>query len=117
MSTKSARERRRKLAAGLPPLEDVLRGSVVRRVLRCGKPGCRCADGEGHPAIYLTVTLKGGRTEQISLPEELVEQAERQVANYRTWWDAIEQISAINRDLLREARASARAQRRKPTRR
>lgn len=116
MTSKRLLERRRRLAGGLPPIEDVLRGSVVRRILRCGKPGCRCADGDGHPATYLCVTLRGGRTEQISLPEQLVEQAERQVASYRAWCDAIEQISAVNRDLLREARASARSKRRKSVR-
>jgi hypothetical protein len=57
-------ERRRRLMRGLPPFEEVLRGSVVHRLLRCGKPGCRCARGEGHPAAYLSVTLAGGRTEQ-----------------------------------------------------
>jgi hypothetical protein len=112
MKTEKLRERRRRLARGLPPLEEVLRGSVVRRVVRCGKAGCRCADGDGHPAVYLSVTLRGGRTEQISLPEQLVEQVERQVGNYRALWDAIEKISAINRDLLRALRESARSSRR-----
>ena len=97
-------ERRRRLMRGLPPFEEVLRGSVVHRLVRCGKPGCRCARGEGHPAAYLSVTLVGGRTEQISLPTSLIPRAEQAVANYRAWWDAIEKISAINRELLRRER-------------
>jgi len=104
-------ERRRRLIAGLPPLVEVLRGSVVRRRLRCGKPGCHCATGEGHPAVYLSVTLAGGRSEQISLPTSLIPRAEQGVANYHAWWEAIEKVSAINRELLRRERQAVRSRR------
>jgi hypothetical protein len=97
-------ERRRRILAKLPPLEEILRGSVVERVLRCGKPGCHCAEGAGHRATYLSVTLAGGRTEQISLPAELVPLARRGVAAYHAWWAAVEKLSAINRDRIREQR-------------
>src|SRR6266704_201675 len=100
-------ERRRRLLQRLPPFEEVLRGSVVRRLLRCGKPGCRCATGAGHPAVYLSVTHAGGRSEQLSLPPSLVPRAERGVANYHAWWAAIEQVSAINRELVRRERQAA----------
>jgi len=100
----SALDRRRRILAKLPPLEEILRGSVLVRSLRCGKPGCHCAEGEGHPATYLSVTHAGGRTEQISLPARLVPLAERGVAAYRAWWAAIEKLSAINRDRIRQQR-------------
>ena len=109
--------RRRRILAKLPPLEEVLRGSVIVRSLRCGKPSCHCAEGEGHPATYLSVTLAGGRTEQISLPAELVPVAERGVAYYRAWWAAIEQLSAINRDLIRRRRRQPTRPSRRPIRR
>ena len=97
-------ERLQRLLSKLPPLEEVLRGSVIVRWLRCGKPGCHCAESEGHRATYLSVTLAGGRTEQLSLPAALVPLAERGVAAYRAWWEAIERISAINRDRIRTQR-------------
>lgn len=108
-------ERRRRILARLPPLEAVLRGSVIVRLLRCGKPGCHCAEGEGHRATYLSVTHAGGRTEQISLPAALVPQALRGVAAYRAWWAAVEKLSAINRDRLRQQRRPQAARRRRPT--
>ena len=107
-------ERRRRLIEGLPPLVEVLRGSVVRRLLRCGKPGCRCVTGEGHLAVYLSVTLAGGRSEQISLPTSLVSHVEQGVANYHAWWEAIEKVSAINRELLRRERQAIRSRRDDP---
>ena len=106
-------ERRRRLLAKLPPLEEVLRGSVVVRFLRCGKPICRCAEGGGHRATYLCVTLPGGRTEQISLPAELVAQAERGVATYHAWWAAVEKLSALNRHRIRQQRRHRAALRRR----
>lgn len=99
-------DRRRRILRALPSLEEVVRGSVVERELRCGKPGCRCARGQLHAATYLSVTFAGGRTEQISLPADLVPLARRWVANYQAWWRAVEKISAINRQLLRARHSS-----------
>jgi len=97
---------RRRALRGLPPLEEIVRGSVVARRLRCGKPTCHCAREPGHPATYLTVTFAGGRTEQLSLPAALVPLARRWVANYATWWRAVEKISAVNRQVLRQQRGA-----------
>jgi hypothetical protein len=98
-------ERRRRLLAKLPPLDEVLRGSLVERSVRCGKASCRCASGERHSAVSLSVTHRGGRTEQISVPQELVATVRNGIALYRRWWEILEQVSAVNRDLLRARRA------------
>jgi hypothetical protein len=94
--------RRRHALRDLPPLEEIVRGSVFTRRLRCGKPTCRCARGTLHTATCLTVSFAGGRTVQISLPAELVPVARRWVRNYQAWWKAVEAISAVNRELLRQ---------------
>jgi hypothetical protein len=99
-------KQRQRLVRTLPSLEEIVRGSVVKRQLACGKPGCRCARGELHAATYLSVTFAGGGTEQLSLPAPLVPVARRWVANYQIWWAAVEKISAINRQLLRAQRAA-----------
>jgi hypothetical protein len=93
--------RRRRALRNLPPLEEIVRGSVFTRRLRCGKATCHCTRGALHTATCLTVSFAGGRTEQLSLPADLVPVARRWVANYRAWWQAIERISAANRELLR----------------
>ena len=105
--------RRRRAVQHLPPPEELLRGSVFVRTLRCGKPGCRCATGEGHPATYLSVTFSGARTEQISLPARLVPLAKRWVANYLRWWKAVERVSEVNRELLRRQRGQQPSPRRR----
>ena len=98
--------RRDRVRDRLPPFEEIVRGSVFTRRMRCGKPGCRCARGVLHHATYLGVSFAGGRTVQLSLPPALVATARRWVANYQAWWRAIETISAINRELLRRRRVA-----------
>ena len=96
--------RRARVRGRLPPFEDIVRGSVFTRHMRCGKPTGRCTRGVLHRATYLGVSFAGGRTVQLSLPPALVATARRGVANYRAWWQAIETVSAINRELLRRRR-------------
>ena len=104
MTTKRLLTQRQRAAQKLPPIEEVLRGSILERLVRCGQPNCRCASGERHAATVLTVSFPGGRTEQISLPAAVVPTVRGWVANYQRWWEIIEKVSAINRDLLRVQR-------------
>ena len=99
--TKRLFARRRRVQARLPALEEIVRGSVFTRLLRCGKPTCRCARGALHRATYLSVSFAGGRTVQITLSPTVVATARRGVANYQAWWRAIETVSGVNRELLR----------------
>ena len=100
--TKELVDRRESLAANLPPFSEIVRGSLVTRYRRCGKPTCHCATTEGHgPAHYLSVTLKPGKTEQILLSEEILPVARQFLDNYNRWWAALEKVSELNRRLLR----------------
>jgi hypothetical protein len=95
-------EQREILTSGLPSVAEIVRGSLVTRYRRCGKPTCHCVKGRGHgPAHYLVVTLKPGKTEQILLSEAMLPVARRFLDNYRRWWAASEKVSAVNRRLLR----------------
>ena len=109
--------RRRQVLTKLPPLEEILRGSIVERTVRCGGLGCHCARGDGHPMTILTVSFAGGRTSQLSLPAELVPVAKRWVANYHAWWAIMEEVSALNRDILRQQRRQAGAAEQAPSHR
>jgi len=94
-------ERRAKEAASLPPFWEIVRGSILTRYRRCGKPTCHCARTKGHgPAHYLQVALNG-KTQQILLSEEMLPVAQSWVDNYQRWWEALEKVSEVNRRLLR----------------
>jgi len=100
--TKWLLAQRQILASGLPAFAEIVRGSLVKRYRRCGKPTCHCVKSRGHgPAHYLVVTLKPGRTEQILLSKEMLPVARQFLDNYKRWWAALEKVSAVNRRLLR----------------
>lgn len=101
MTTEDLLARRQQLLVGLPPPAELLRGSFFVRHRRCGNPRCHCARGTGHRAALVGVTFADGSTEQVSLPRELERLARNWVRNYQRWWQTVERISAINRELLR----------------
>ena len=91
------------IIASLPPITEMMRGSVFERRIKCGKASCRCAhDEQGHPTTYLSVSFRGGKTVQITVPKKLVSRVRGMVKNYSEFWSALEQISEINRQLLRK---------------
>lgn len=71
------------MPGSLPPVPLVLRGSVVMRRRRCGKPSCRCAGGEQlHEAPALSYSDRG-RTRIVLLDDADVPAVEAAVARYR----------------------------------
>lgn len=99
--------RRRKLTQQAPDLAQLVRGSLFERTRRCGRPTCHCADGPGHTTTYLGVTLTGGKSVQITVPDEWLPVVKTWTDNYARLAQLIEEVSAINRELLRERLLSA----------
>src|SRR5258707_1970252 len=92
--------RRRALAARLGDVERVLAGSLAEQTRRCGKPGCRCAAGEGHgPYAYFT-PRPAGRGRLRYVPAALTGGARRYLRNGEQIVQALAEISAINTELL-----------------
>ena len=104
--TATLRRRRQALLRQLPSLKAILRGSLIERYKRCGKPGCKCANGPGHgPKYYLSVSHPGMRPQMDYVPQESHAQIAEFVANYHRAREILEAISEINRELLRRREA------------
>jgi hypothetical protein len=102
----SLKRRRQALLRQLPPLKAVLRGSLIERYKRCGKPGCKCAEGPGHgPKYYLSVSRSGLRPQMDYVPQGSHAQVAEFIANYQRAREILEAISEINRELLRRREA------------
>jgi hypothetical protein len=100
--TSSLRRRRKALLRRLPHLEAILKGSLIERYKRCGKPGCKCAHGPGHgPKYYLSISRSGQRPGMDYVPQELCEQVRQYLANNRLAREILDEIGRINRELLR----------------
>jgi hypothetical protein len=105
-STAALRKRRKALLRQVPPLQAILRGSLIERYKRCGKPGCKCADGPGHgPKYYLSVSYPGMRPQMDYVPQELHAQTAEFLANNHRAREILEAICEINRELLRRREA------------
>jgi hypothetical protein len=63
--------------------------------------GCTICAGGGHPLSVLTVTYTGGRTRQLSLRREQIEEVRRWLGNYLKLREALEEICELNHALLR----------------
>jgi hypothetical protein len=100
MSTRRLLARRRALAARLGSVEEVLAGALAEQTRRCGKAGCRCADGEPHgPYVYFAPRPQGrGRSKYV--PSGLVQVVHRYLQRGEEVEAALAEISAINAELL-----------------
>ena len=97
------------LVSSLPPLSQLLRGSLVERRTFHSSGCSKCADGTGHPQWVVTVTYPGSKTKQVSVTTDQLPQIRRWIANYRQLKDTLEAISSLNLESLRSARNAAKA--------
>jgi hypothetical protein len=102
----------RRLLAALPPLDAILRGSLLeRRTFHPSTVSCAtCADGAGHLQWVLSVNYPGGKNRQITVHPSQVPQVRQQLHNLDRVRRILEQICEVNQQLLREDRAQRRSQ-------
>ena len=103
---------RQTLVAELPVTGEIVRGSLIERVVRHNRGCTICAGGGGHPMWVLTIGYAGGRTRQFSLRGGQVDQVRRWLGNYHQLKEAIEAICELNHELVRPDDASPRRTRR-----
>ena len=97
------RKRRQALVKQLGRLEPfILRGSLIERFKRCGKAGCKCAQGPGHgPKYYLSISQPGARPQMDYVPTEYIQQVSEYLHNFQQVRQLLEKICNLNRELLR----------------
>jgi len=95
----------------LRTLGPVVAASLCERKIRCGKPNCKCAQGEKHSSWCLTYKDKG-RTRTVHVPRAMLEEVEQWAKEYRRAKLLLRKISyqsvQIIRRHVRERRAAVR---------
>jgi hypothetical protein len=100
MSKRQLLARRRALAGRLGDVEQVLAGSLVEQTRRCGKAGCRCAEGQGHgPYAYFAPRGRGGGRLKY-VPPGLAETVRGHLRRGDHVEAVLAEISAVNAELL-----------------
>jgi hypothetical protein len=101
LSTRALRARRRRLVSAVPELSGYLDASVQEQSRRCGKPGCRCVDGDLHgPYLYLSMLRAAGGRRLVYVPGSLADRVGEQVTLSERVQAVLGEISAINLELL-----------------
>jgi Family of unknown function (DUF6788) len=95
--------RRRSRLAQIIHQARFLRGALSLRNIRCGKPGCRCAQGELHACLYL-VRRKGGKLRQLFVPRPWEGRIREAVKNQKEMERLIEELSDLEWKRLQERR-------------
>jgi hypothetical protein len=70
----------------------LLIGSLVSMDRVCGKPGCKCARGELHPGLYLSLRV-GEKRKMIHVPQSLEVKVRQWVGTYQEVWRLMEEVS------------------------
>jgi hypothetical protein len=98
--------RREQLLARLGALVGgpLMRGSIVERTRRCGKPSCACArDPKArHGGLYLSVHLDGA-TRAVPLRSADVERVREAVGRYERLWDTLSELTRCELAEMRRA--------------
>jgi hypothetical protein len=97
---------RKQLLQQMPDLSTVLPGSLLSRMVRCNKPGCRFCEkgkGKGHgPIRILSVSLGNRQVRQIPIPSELKEEVEQSLRAFAQLQKVLKQIAQVNLELFKE---------------
>lgn len=97
---------RKRLLQQMPDLSTVLPGSLLSRMVRCNKPGCRFCEkgkGKGHGPIWiLSVSLGNRQVRQVPIPSELKEEVEESLRAFAETQSLLKQIAQVNLELLKE---------------
>jgi hypothetical protein len=97
---------REKLVQQMPDPSTVLPGSLLSRMVRCNKPGCRFCEkgtGEGHGPIWiLSVSLGNRQVRQVPVPGAMKKEVEASLRAFAQMQKLLKQIAGVNLDLLKE---------------
>jgi hypothetical protein len=97
---------RKQLLQQMPDLSTILPGSLLSRMVRCNKPGCRFCEkgkGKGHGPIWiLSVSLGNRQVRQVPVPSEWKKEVEESLRAFSQTQTLLKQIAQVNLELLKE---------------
>ena len=114
IQTKSARQKFSRLRQSLVHLvsemkqlvepffsdRPVIKGTVYELRRRCGKPGCKCAQGDLHARMVVSASEKG-KTQLRVIPRGFLVEARQKVGRYQELRRIRTRLVAIHREMLR----------------
>ncbi len=87
---------RGRLVRSLGALREMLPGSFVERQHSCGKPNCRCAEGEQLHTQYQLSVLSEGELKTYHVPASGAQEVRRRVELHRRFEKVAAMIANLN---------------------
>jgi len=78
----------------------VMKGTVYELRRRCGKPGCKCAQGELHARMVISASEKG-KTQLRVIPRGFLVEAQQKVGRYQELRRIRARLVGIHREMLK----------------
>lgn len=100
ISTSELKEHKEQILSSLPPMNHVIRGSLITRSIKCGKANCHCATGKGHISLYLS-SFYHGRTNMDYVPAVWESWMRKGLENYEVIQDLLSELTELNLELFR----------------
>jgi hypothetical protein len=103
---------RKQLLRRVPDPSTILPGSLLSRMVRCNKAGCRFCEkgkGKGHGPIWiLSVSLGNRQVRQIPVPMELKKEVEKSLRAFAQMQKLLKQVAQVNLELFKERKRQRR---------
>jgi hypothetical protein len=78
----------------------VIKGTVYELKRKCGKPGCKCAQGELHARMVVSAS-EGGKTRLRAIPRGFLVDTQQRVKRYQELRRARARVVEIHRQMLK----------------
>jgi hypothetical protein len=89
-------ELRGRLIRSLGSLREMLPGSFVERQRACGRPNCRCADGQDLHSQYQISVLMDGKPKALHIPADVADKVREKIEMRHRFDAAAASICRIN---------------------
>lgn len=89
-------ELRGRLIRSLGALREMLPGSFVERKRACGRPNCRCADGQHLHSQYQISVLMDGKPKALNIPADVADKVREKIEMRQRFDAAAASICRIN---------------------
>lgn len=99
-TTRELEERKAQILSTLPSMDHVIHGSLITRAVKCGKPNCHCATGDGHKSLYLS-SFYHGQTGMDYVPAAWEPWIREGMGNYGAIQELLLELTELNLELFR----------------
>ncbi len=103
LSKSLLRKKANSIRSQMRSIGQMIKGSIVIRMLSCGKENCKCRKGILHRAIYITYKEEG-KTKTIYVAKEHEAEALMMCANYKKMKELLHKLTLTNIEIVKTSR-------------